>query len=108
MQQWYKHVVGIETTSFYLTKDHAWNEISERYIPVEEHYISENWRQQSEDSKQASIGAIAQQQEATEATTAFLQVAKHYHASRVAKHYYNKLLEFGVAKEQARVLLPLS
>jgi len=108
MQQWYKHVVGIETTSFYLTKDHAWNEISERYIPVEEHYISENWRQQSEDSKQASIGAIAQQQEATEATTAFLQVAKHYHASRVAKHYYNKLLEFGVAKELARVLLPLS
>ena len=99
MQQWYKHVVGIETTSSYLTKDHAWNEISERYIPVEEHYISENWRQQSEDSKQASIGAIAQQQEATKATTAFLQVAKHY---------YNKLLEFGVAKEQPRVLLPLS
>jgi thymidylate synthase (FAD) len=102
MQQWYKHVVGIETTSSYLTKDHAWNEISERYIPVEEHYISENWRQQSEDSKQASIGAIAQQQEATKATAAFLQVLQ------VAKHYYNKLLEFGVAKEQARVLLPLS
>ena len=108
MRQAYKHVVGIEATSSYPSKDHAWNEISGRYIPVEEHYISENWRQQSEDSKQASIGAIAQQQEATEATTAFLQVAKHYHASRVAKHYYNKLLEFGVAKELARVLLPLS
>ena len=28
MRQWYKHVVGIETTSNASTKDHAWNEIS--------------------------------------------------------------------------------
>ena len=34
MRQWYKHVVGIETTSTHPTKDHAWNEISGRYIPV--------------------------------------------------------------------------
>ena len=58
MRQWYKHVVGAETTSSYSTKDHAWNEISGRYVPVEEYYIPENWRQQSEDSKQASVGAI--------------------------------------------------
>ena len=99
MRQVYKHVVGIETTSSYPTKDHAWNEISGRYVPVEEYYIPENWRQQSEDSKQASVGEIAQQQAAGEAYKAFLQIAQHY---------YNKLLEFGVAKEQARVLLPLS
>ena len=35
MRQWYKHVVGIETTSSSSTKDHAWNEISGRYVPVE-------------------------------------------------------------------------
>ena len=93
MQQWYKHVVGIETTSFYLTKDHAWNEISERYIPVEEHYISENWRQQSEDSKQASEGAISNQEEAED---------KYKAALTLIKHYYDELLELGVAKEQAR------
>ena len=32
MRQWYKHVVGIETTSTHVTKDHAWNEISGRYV----------------------------------------------------------------------------
>ena len=62
--QAYKHVVGIEATSSYPTKDHAWNEISGRYVPVEEYYIPENWRRQSEDNKQASEGAIADQEEA--------------------------------------------
>ena len=38
MRQWYKHVVGIETTSNSSTKDHAWNEISGRYVPVEDFY----------------------------------------------------------------------
>ena len=67
MRQWYKHVVGIETTSSYATKDHAWNEISGRYVPVEEYYIPKSWRQQSEDNKQASEGAIFSQEEAAEA-----------------------------------------
>ena len=99
MRQWYKHVVGAETTSSYSTKDHAWNEISGRYVPVEEYYIPENWRQQSEDSKQASVGAIAQQEEANECYTKALQIGRHY---------YERLLELGVAKEQARIVMPLS
>ena len=99
MRQWYKHVVGIETTSSYSTKDHAWNEISGRYVPVEEYYIPENWRQQSEDSKQASIGSVKEQEEATEA---------YVKAIQVGKHYYEKLLKLGVAKEQARIVMPLS
>jgi thymidylate synthase (FAD) len=99
MRQWYKHVVGIETTSSSLTKDHAWNEISGRYVPVEEYYIPKNWRQQSEDSKQASVGAIAQQEEAIECYIKALQIGRHY---------YERLLELGVAKEQARIVLPLS
>ena len=99
MRQWYKHVVGAETTSSYSTKDHAWNEISGRYVPVEEYYIPENWRQQSEDSKQASLGAIAQQEEASECYTKAIQIGRHY---------YERLLELGVAKEQARIVMPLS
>ena len=99
MRQWYKHVVGAETTSSYSTKDHAWNEISGRYVPVEEYYIPENWRQQSEDSKQASVGAIAQQEEASECYTKAIQIGRHY---------YERLLELGVAKEQARIVMPLS
>ena len=98
-RQLYKHVVGIETTSSSITKDHAWNEISQRYVPVDEFYIPENWRAQSEDSKQASSGTIKEQEEATEAYASAIQVGRHY---------YEKLLELGVAKEQARALLPLS
>ena len=74
MRQWYKHVVGIETTSSSSTKDHAWNEISGRYVPVEEYYIPKNWRQQSEDNKQASEGQIIAQTEAADAYEATLQV----------------------------------
>ena len=99
MRQWYKHVVGIETTSSSLTKDHAWNEISGRYVPVEEYYFPKNWRQQSEDNKQASVGSVEKQEEATEVYAAALQDGKYY---------YEKLLELGVAKEQARIMLPLS
>ena len=99
MRQWYKHVVGAEATSSYSTKDHAWNEISGRYVPVEEYYIPKNWRQQSEDSKQASVGSIKEQEEAQQCYAKALQVGKHY---------YEKLLELGVAKELARIVMPLS
>jgi thymidylate synthase (FAD) len=98
-RQLYKHVVGIETTSSSITKDHAWNEISQRYVPVDEFYVPEVFRAQSEDSKQASSGKIEKQEEAAEAYTK---------AQQVIKHYYDKLLDLGVAKEQARSLLPLS
>ena len=99
MRQAYKHVVGIETTSSYPTKDHAWNEISARYVPVEEYYIPEIWRRQSEDNKQASEGPIDSQEEAKD---------KYKTALALIKHYYDELLKLGVAKEQARVLLPLA
>ena len=99
MRQAYKHVVGIESTSSYPTKDHAWNEISGRYVPVEEYYIPEVWRRQSEDNKQASEGAISDQEKAKD---------KYKTALALIKHYYDELLELGVAKEQARVLLPLA
>ena len=96
-RQLYKHVVGIETTSSSITKDHAWNEISQRYVPVDEFYVPEVFRAQSEDSKQASSGKIEKQEEAAEAYTK---------AQQVIKHYYDNLLEMGVAKEQARAVLP--
>ena len=99
MRQWYKHVVGIETTSSYPTKDHAWNEISGRYVPVEEYYVPSIWRQQSEDNKQASAGEIDNQEEAAQ---------KYRDALQVINYHYKSLLDLGVAKEQARVLLPLA
>tara|TARA_R100000005_G_scaffold96137_1_gene80937 strand:- start:892 stop:1593 length:702 start_codon:yes stop_codon:yes gene_type:complete len=99
MRQWYKHVVGIETTSNSSTKDHAWNEISGRYVPVEDFYTPEIFRQQSEDNKQATEGAVEDQ-----------QTAKHHWdvAMFHAKEQYDKLLKMGVGKEQARGILPLN
>ena len=102
MRQWYKHVVGIETTSNGSTKDHAWNEISGRYVPVEEFYIPEIWRKQSEDNKQASEGVLESENNSR---------AKHYYDNALSTtvSMYNRLInDLGVAKEQARVILPLS
>jgi len=99
MRQWYKHVVGIETTSNSSTKDHAWNEISGRYVPVEDYYIPEIFRKQSEDNKQATEGAVEDQESA-------LQHWKDAHW--YAESFYKSLLDSGVGKEQARAILPLS
>jgi thymidylate synthase (FAD) len=99
MRQWYKHVVGIETTSNSATKDHAWNEISGRYVPVEDFYTPTVFRKQSEDNKQATEGAIEDQDKALQHwNTAMLHV----------KDQYQKLLDMGVGKEQARAILPLN
>ena len=99
MRQWYKHVVGIETTSNSATKDHAWNEISGRYVVVEDFYTPEIFRQQSEDNKQATEGAVENQ-----------SAAKHHWKQAMfhAKEQYQKLLDMGVGKEQARAILPLN
>ena len=99
MRQWYKHVVGIETTSNSSTKDHAWNEISGRYVPVEDYYTPKIFRKQSEDNKQASEGEIESQELADFIWNSALE-------STIEA--YEGLLKLGVAKEQARAMLPLS
>ena len=99
MRQWYKHVVGIETTSNSSVKDHAWNEISGRYVPVEDYYIPSVFRKQSEDNKQASEGEIESQDLADFIWNSTL---------KSTTDAYESLLKLGVAKEQARVILPLS
>ena len=99
MRQWYKHGVGIETTSAHVTKDHAWNEISGRYVPYDEFYEPTEFRKQSEDNKQASDGLVEDQIKATmmwrEAQTKTIET-------------YKELLDMGMAKEQARSILPLT
>ena len=99
MRQWYKHVVGIETTSSHPTKDHAWNEISGRYVPVEDYYYPQYFRKQSDDNKQASEGEIEDQKQG------YFLWEKGLHQ---VQETYKELLELGVAKEQARAILPLS
>ena len=99
MRQWYKHVVGIETTSSHVTKDHAWNEISGRYVPYDEFYEPTEFRKQSEDNKQASDGLIEKQ---TKAQRLWMKAQLQMLES------YEDMLEMGVAREQARSILPLT
>jgi|TARA_R100001015_G_C4604874_1_gene159888 thymidylate synthase (FAD) len=99
MRQWYKHVVGIETTSSHVTKDHAWNEISGRYVPYDEFYEPTEFRKQSEDNKQASDGLVEDQVSAT---------IKWRTAQMKSIETYKEFLEMGMAKEQARSILPLT
>ena len=101
MRQWYKHVVGIETTSSYPTKDHAWNEISGRYTPVSDYYIPEVWRKQSQDNKQASEGQFEGQSE--------IAIAANWkQAHSMTLTAYKNMIDAGMAKEQARCILPLT
>ena len=99
MRQWYKHVVGIETTSAHVTKDHAWNEISGRYVPYEDFYVPKEYRAQSDDNKQASEGVVDDQDGASA-----LWKKSQYTAIKC----YREMLDMGMAKEQARSILPLT
>ena len=87
--QWHRHRAGW-----------SYNEISRRYTEVDmEYYIPENFRVQSENNKQASLenSVIEKNQEACEIYAKFV---KDCHNA------YEKLLEIGVCKEQARGILP--
>jgi thymidylate synthase (FAD) len=99
-RQWYKHVVGIAYTEA-ATVDHAWNEISLRYVNAGDFdvYAPAVFRRQSEDNKQASLD------EAVQAPA--LMTAYKAHA-RQSLDLYQQLVTAGVAKEQARGVLPLA
>ena len=62
-------------------------------------YQPDVWREQHEQNKQGSQGQIADQSEATQ---------RYQEALEQAVSHYHHLLEIGVCKEQARMVLPLS
>ena len=98
-RQWYKHVVGAETTSSHIIKDHAWNELSFRYVKAENCFFPDYWSKQSANNKQGSDRMIEEQGKAFEIYTKSVETAFES---------YQKLIDLGVSKEQARVLLPMS
>ena len=99
LRQRYNHVVGIETTYTSVTKDHDWNEISGRYVPYDEFYEPTEFRKQSEDNKQASDGLLNDQVSA---------MIKWRTAQTKLIETYKEFLNMGMAKEQARSILPLT
>ncbi len=101
-RQWYKHVVGIAYSEV-PTVDHAWNEISLRYVDASqfEYYTPQGFRKQSEDNKQASTDDILEDA----GDTLRLRYQAH---SKAAFELYEEMIVAGVAKEQARGVLPLN
>jgi len=73
-----------------------WNEISRRYVDDEpEFYMPDVWRGRSEDKKQGSDGVVEFEDDYEEEMA-------------LDKSYYEYLLYWGVAPEQARMVLPQS
>jgi len=101
-RQWYKHVVGIAYSEMPVV-DHAWNEISLRYVDASDFnfYTPEGFRQQSENNKQASTDDLVDDP-GDQLRDAYLA-----HCNQALSLYQN-MIAAGVAREQARGVLPLN
>lgn len=101
-RQLYKHQVGCAFTSGeFREAATTWNEISGRYVEfAPEFHIPDLFRKQHPSNKQASVEG-----DAVEAN----KEAKDLYVSSVESSYnsYKKLIEMGVCKEQARMVMPL-
>ena len=94
-RQWWKHVVACT----YVDDQLGWNEKSFRYCSAADHeyYYPPSFRAQSASNKQASNGEITEQDQA---------LNLYSRAVGIAVESYVDLIELGVAKEQARAILP--
>jgi thymidylate synthase (FAD) len=101
LRQLFRHHVGIETTSTYATQMHGWSERSGRYKVIDEYHYPEEWRKQSSTAKQGSDGPLDSQNQKV-ANDIYTETMNQIELA------YTKLIEMGVAKEQARIILPLS
>lgn len=101
-RQWYKHVVGIAYTEA-ATVDHAWNEISMRYVSAADFnvYVPDGFRQQSDNNRQASTDELVKDTDG-KLRQAYVDHCRH------SLTLYENLIEGGVAREQARGVLPLN
>lgn len=102
-RQWFKHQVGCGYTSGdFREPATVWNEISGRYVELPtEFFQPASFRKQSKDNKQASLpnDLIEKQDEAR---------GWYEQALRQAEASYKAMLELGVCKEQARMVLPMA
>jgi len=102
-RQLYKHQVGCAFTSGEFREvATTWNEISGRYVEfTPEFHVPELFRKQHPSNKQASVEGEAIEKN---------QEAKELYESTLEATYssYKKLLEMGVCKEQARMVMPIS
>lgn len=101
-RQLYKHQVGCSFTSGEMRESATvWNEISGRYVKFDEKFHEiKAFRSQHESNKQASVpDEIIEKNE--EALQVYQESIKASYAA------YEKLIELGACREQARMLLPV-
>ena len=87
-RQWMRH------------RTQSYNEVSMRYSadPVGKLYVPELWRLQAKTNQQSSLGEVENQEECT-------KLLKNSYEQSLQT--YNKLLEKGVCREQARLVVPV-
>ena len=93
LRQWQKHTIGC-----------AWNEASGRYIPLgdECHAPCSAWRAAPTGSVKQGSGDLLDPETQELADDLYAELVAH------SRHTYTRLLALGVAREQARMVLPLS
>jgi thymidylate synthase (FAD) len=96
-RQWWKHTVA----STYVDDQLGWNEKSFRYCGADEaaYYVPNEFRCQSTSNRQASDGRLNDNDQ-------LLALREYVQALESCKRAYASLLVVGVAKEQARAILP--
>lgn len=89
-RQWMRH------------RTQSYNEWSARYMEIDvKFYHPTRWKYQSKDNKQGSAGFLSIEDDS--------KAHKMYIEScRIAKDTYKRLLDMGIAREQARMVLPVS
>lgn len=102
MRQLYRHQIGCAYTSGEFREvATVWNEISGRYVELQpEFHMPTAFRKQHQSNKQASL-----EHEIVENNQEAIHVYKE--ALEDAYHAYQRLLELGVCREQARMVMPI-
>jgi len=102
-RQLYKHQVGCAFTSGEFREvATTWNEISGRYVEFEpEFHVPHGFRRQHKNNKQASVEGEFVEKE-SEAQAVYAEAMEHGFTA------YKKLLDLGVCREQARMVMPVS
>lgn len=92
--QWIKHIVA----STHLEEQFGWNEVSRRYvIDKPEYYYPAIWYSNPQNRKQGAGEAITDDSHINELYDDFIDYADNL---------YERLMDLGVAPEQARLVLP--
>lgn len=101
MRQWYKHVIGCSWSTECI--NHGWNEISGRYTSKHTHLVHtpSQLRQQSKTNKQ--VGDIPCSKDINDK-----HISSIKNLYTISKKLFDEMIEDGVCKEQARMILPIS